>query len=130
MSGIEIKSTVKIEDRRVADLLCCAFEGGVDYWCTITDYIEPPLPAVSAWGEDEIYKHIDYPLSGGAVICRETETEGASDLRLDRAALERGLYLLANEAPRHWHDFVNENEDAATGDVFVQLCLLGEIVYG
>jgi hypothetical protein len=37
---------------------------------------------------------------------------------------------MAREAPQHFADFLNENDDADTGDVFVQCCLLGEIRYG
>jgi pimeloyl-ACP methyl ester carboxylesterase len=40
------------------------------------------------------------------------------------------LHLMPQVAPEHWADFLTENEDAETGDVFVQLCLLGEVVYG
>ena len=110
----------EVSDQDVKDLLCCGMEGGIGYWAEIDDYIEP-----SAEGPYE-YRHLDYPFTvDGAVIIRDTE-EG--DLhRLDRAALERGISLLSGY---HLTNFLEENTDAMTGDVFVQLCLLGSIVYG
>lgn len=32
--------------------------------------------------------------------------------------------------PRHWTNFVTENHDAETADVFLQLVVLKDIVYG
>lgn len=115
---------------RVADLLCSGFEGGVGYWCRIVDYREPPEKR-SVWGESHVYPHVDYPLTGGAVVCEVTEEDDPKPLVLDRAAIERGLKLMSTLTPRrHWTAFLHEDEDAETGDVFIQLCLLGEIVYG
>lgn len=127
--GITIDIPNRIPLTRIADLLCCGFEGGVGYWCQIVDYTVPAEPR-SVWGEDTIYKHVDYPLTGGAVICRDAEGEEEGTWTLDQAAIERGLKLMAEKAPRHWADFLAENEDADTGDCFIQMALLGEIVYG
>jgi len=121
--------TTKVEDTRIADLLCCAFEGGVGYWCVITGYRAPAEPR-SIWGEGTVYKHVDYPLTGGAVVCQVNDEDDPADLVLDREAVDRGLRLMAEKYPKHWADFISENEDAITGDVFVQCALLGEIVYG
>jgi hypothetical protein len=127
---IEVTTTVTVPHKRIAGLLCCGFEGGSNYWCQIVDYIEPPTEPEETWNEDEIFPHIDYPLNGGAVICAADDDEELTDLRLDAEAIKRGLQLMALNAPRHWADFMAENEDATTGDVFLQMCLLGEIVYG
>jgi hypothetical protein len=40
------------------------------------------------------------------------------------------LALMAEKEPRHFGDFMGENDDATTSDVFLQLCLFGEVVYG
>jgi CBS domain-containing protein len=41
-----------------------------------------------------------------------------------------GLQTMADNYPNHWHDFINDNEDAATSDVFLQCCLYGEAIFG
>lgn len=127
-NGLDVVAT--IPDSRIGDLLACGFESGANYWCQIIDYVEPPTEPVSTWDEDEIFPHVDYPLCGGAVICCAEDDEELTDLRLDREAIKRGLTLMAEKHPRHWGDFVAGNDDAITGDVFIQLCLLGELVYG
>lgn len=141
MKQINVSVTAKPED--IAGLLCSGFESGVGYWCRIVDYKEPEkrVPVLdasaSSFGEKPVvYPHCDYPVSGGAVICRidDGETEETDDeykpLVLDGAAVQRGLDIMATRYARHFADFVSGNYDATTGDVFIQCCLLGEIVYG
>ena len=42
----------------------------------------------------------------------------------------RLVLLLFVETPRHLADFMSESDDASTGDVFLQLCIFGSVVYG
>jgi hypothetical protein len=122
---------VDVEDERIAHLLCNAFEGGSGYWARIEDYRKPTdlddlTPALDM---DQIFPHIDYPLSDdGAVILRAMDD--SKDLVLDREAVERGLKVMATKYERHWANFIRQNDDAITGDVFLQCCVLGELVYG
>jgi len=50
--------------------------------------------------------------------------------RLDLDAIKKGLQIIAEKYPRHMGDFLNENDDADTGDVFLQCCLFGDAIYG
>jgi hypothetical protein len=117
---------VEVSDERIADLLTTATEGACGYWCSVVRYENPDNETVE-------FKHVELPLTAkGAVICIESSDgppEGP-EWRLDRAAVERGLRLMAEKEPRHWADFVSEQDDADTADAFLQLALLGEIVYG
>jgi len=119
---------------RIADLLCSAMEGGVNYWLRTVRFRMPTKSKLVAHIDPKggkIYPHIDYALcEGGAITCRDLEDEKRPLMVLDLDAIKRGLALMPKVAPRHWGDFLSENDDAVTGDVFVQLCLLGEIVYG
>lgn len=127
---------LNVSDKMIANLLCCGFEGGVGYWCRIMDERMPPAPrSVLDEGKKNarVYPHIDYPLTGGAVICRlyEEETdEEYKPLVLDGAAIKRGLLVMAEKNPRHFGDFLAGREDSTTGDVFIQCCLLGSVIYG
>lgn len=61
----------------------------------------------------------------------EEDEEGSSEeFILDRAAVERGLTLMAQKYPHHFQNFVTEADDVIIGDVFLQCALLGEVVYG
>ena len=44
--------------------------------------------------------------------------------------IANGLRLLATEYPKHFGWFVDSDEDADTGDFFLQLALFGKIIYG
>lgn len=44
--------------------------------------------------------------------------------------VEKGLELMRNQYPRHYADLVEEEDDAITGDVWLQLTVFGELIYG
>ena len=37
---------------------------------------------------------------------------------------------MMTDAPHHYADAVTESGDAVTGDVFLQLCLFGKVIFG
>ena len=57
---------------------------------------------------------------------------------LNRASVKVGLQLMADRKDmkgktvpaRHFKALATDNEDAETADVFMQLCVMGEIVFG
>ena len=135
--------TVNVPYERVADLLCGAFEGGSN-WATILQYVVPEadklysLKDAETWksiaGDGTIYKHIQYPLSeGGAVVIQDLEEDEsvneAIKYYLTLAEIRSGLAVMANRFPRHFGDFMNENDDATTADVFLQCCVFGDVIY-
>jgi hypothetical protein len=125
---ITIKKDIPLS--RIADLLCDALEGGANYWYSIEKYIKPPKITFRS-GENDICAHLDYPLNkGGAILIQSLAEPEKGLLRLDLPVIQRGLELLASKKPAHWADFLNENNDADTGDVFLQLCLFGDVIYG
>ena len=44
--------------------------------------------------------------------------------------VRKGLELMRDEYPRHYADLMEEEDDAITGDVWLQLAVFGELVYG
>lgn len=128
----------EIPTARVADLLCSGMEGGIGYWGQIVDYVTPidypNGPMDFRFDAKQLFRHIDFPLNpGGAVILEITEAGEVTDekvfvLTLDK--LEAGLTIMAAKYPRHFANFMAQNEDAETGDVFIQCALFGETVFG
>lgn len=59
-----------------------------------------------------------------------TDDEPARVLVLDRAAVLRGCELMAAKYPHHFANLITDNSDCETGDVLIQLALLGDIIYG
>lgn len=44
--------------------------------------------------------------------------------------VKKGLELMRDQYPRHWDDLVEENDDLITGDVWLQLTVFQEVIYG
>jgi len=112
----------KVSEERVRDLLCCAFGGGSNYWACIShEEYEGERPRY-AW-------EIPFLEDGELTIV----DDGAREVvlgKLNRRSLVDGLLRMANQYPKHYANFLAEDEDAETGDVFLQLALMGEIVFG
>ena len=125
--GFSVKANISEES--IAGLLACAFEGGSNSWYMIEDYEAPENPRPVMFG-DEIFKHTDYPVTGGAVIVSDMHDEERGHMRLDGEAIQRGLTAMSEKCPQAWGDFITNNADAITGDCFLQCCLFGEVVYG
>ena len=119
---MEVTVKHNIPDERIQDLLCSAFADSSNYWIKKIEYIYPRGKS----REDFTYSHIELPLHGGSIIVTNVDGE---ERTLDRNSIERGLKLMAEEYPKDMSDFLNENDDAYTADLFLQLCLFREEVY-
>jgi len=42
----------------------------------------------------------------------------------------KGMELMAQDYSRHFDDLIQQNDDAITADVFLQLSLFGDVIYG
>ncbi len=129
---VQVSRTEEVNEQRVADLICNAFEGGIGYWAKVTGYRKPEN--VFKWdlfGDDAtVYRYVQYPMSeGGAVLLCDAE-DPSEKWELTREKLEQGLTVMANKYPRHYKNWMQEDDDAETGDVFIQCALFGELVYG
>lgn len=129
MDNFKVELTVTRE--RVSDLLTSAFEGGSDYWYCVAKKIAPttweftsePTPTRGHYRQD-------YPLNpGGSLLICDIDDEEKTQITLDWAALQRGLTVMQKKYPEHFADFLSENDDAITGDVFLQCCLYNEIIF-
>ena len=139
---------------RIADLLCCALEGGSNYWYEIDSKAEPkvwtieerPVSATADEAKEKVNTHFAhyYPFNeGGALLitdARADEPTLKQAVRLDLERIKYGLdrwcfeSMLPDEQrtahPRHLAQFIEGNEDAITGDVFLQYCIFGKVIYG
>ena len=119
-----IKITLEISDEILLNLLCSAFEGGSNYWYTdVAEHTDP------THADDENCHHWAEwnPVYGGSIVV--TDEEGEKHL-IDRAALQRGMQIMVQNYPQHFDNVITGDDDAETGDVFLQCCCFGEIVYG
>lgn len=128
---MELKFEVPIG--KILSLLCCALEGGASYWAPQVEEGEPSRdPSAMDGIEDYWHWSQKWPATGGWITITEVDpdTGQGRNHRLDRDRVRSGLRLMAENSPGHFSDFMSGDEDGETGDVFLQYCLFGEIVYG
>lgn len=115
---MKIETTVEITDERLRDLIITGVEGGF-----------------GSWIQYETYKHsadnIDDILVQGRENLEEDEGPGEYGpwVKLDKARFEWAMKEFAKQCPHQFNLFLNENEDAITGDCFMQIAVLGEVTY-
>jgi hypothetical protein len=124
-----VNATFKVSRRQVAYLLSNAFEGGSNYWCRIGEFTAPKHFRFRV-AETGVLPNLDYPLNEGGSL-EITIKENATEIfRLKLDSIARGLTIMASKYPRHFADFLNDNADGITADVFLQCCLFGGLIYG
>lgn len=110
----------KISNQQIADLMVTALEGGSNYWI---DRVEPRYTCHHDYSEPQNYGP---DMVERALFAEDDDTP----YLLNDEAIQNGLRLMPTLCPHHWADVVNDNVDADTADVFLQLCVFGELVYG
>lgn len=126
ISGFIIKTMVEISEKRILDLLVGAFEGGSNYW---VEELCIKVPGVRSKESGVDY----YTKAQIAAVFGEVRIKAAEDDKLytlNRAAIQCGLEAMALKYHRHFADIVDENDDATTSDVLLQMALFKEIIYG
>ena len=134
MKTIDIVTPVPL--MRIYNLIVTANESGSGYWARQIDETVPPDADVS-WMDDpedaKRWPHHVAALCGGSVkygVLNDAGNLGRKRYTLDMGAIKKGLQIMSTKYPEHFGAFMSENDDAETGDVFLQCCLLGEIKYG
>jgi hypothetical protein len=147
----EFRVASTVPEQRVRDLLTSALEGGTGYWAFIWDQEFAPGLEYADFregGKMQIPNNYHHPFElipfvpGCALLIVDSNEvssnneggeadlpEGTEIWRLDRQSIQDGLQVMATNYPRHWSNFIEQNDDAETGDVFLQCCLMGKIVY-
>ena len=125
---ILVKAVIGIPTQRVIDMLTTATEGGSNYWAK--------FKFSENWkNNDESYEQILF--NSGHIEVFDIETGELVGL-LNRATIRVGLELMGmrknirgEDIPLlHFKNLISDNMDAETADVFIQLAVMGRIVYG
>ena len=134
-----IKTT--ISKKRIQNLLVGALEGGSNYWYSINRYVFPDGITHQDFREggkftdphDYFHSSEIIPLTEGCSVIIDAEDYLAPDGKewtLNLESIQRGLNIFEEKSPYEYGRFITEDDDAGTSDVFLQLCLFGEIVFG
>jgi hypothetical protein len=113
--SFQVKITISKED--IENLIVSAFEGGSNYWYQIES---------KTFGN-----YLETVFTHGLTVSNARSDEGKTKIGyLNKTTIQEALIKMEREFPRHFNDIRTDNADAITGDVFLQLAVLGEVIYG
>ena len=113
---IKINYTAEISLKRLNDVLTGAFEGGSNYW------IEQ---CVASKG-----KILDCITSQNEYVMIKENDRDENNYRVAKNDVILAAQLMALQYPWYFEDILNENDDATTSDVLLQLATFKTIIYG
>lgn len=130
-----------ISRQRQLDLLTTALEGGSNYWYLLSDLSMVPKKGYTPVTKETladldlkdclVYRIWEAVQNGAEVPVSDYGAEGTEVIgKLTKKGLSGAGALMMKQYPEHFKDVKNENEDATTADVFLQLAVLGEVIYG
>ena len=129
----------EISDESIRGLLCGAFEGGSNYWYSQLDWELPDGASIDDFRkggsrQGDTYWHwcqlIPLVDEEGFALTLVDAEDGGKFHRITRSDIENGVKIFAKDYPRHFSNFISENDDAITADVFLQCVVFGEVIYG
>jgi hypothetical protein len=124
METIDFNVRISVKKQDIQDLLVCAFEGGSNYWY---DQLEPLKETIkTGHASDQFYGNM--MKHGFKLMDKEGENESTYKVTPDQFAA--ALKLMHDKYPSHFNDVKTENTDASTGDIFLQLLVFGDVIYG
>lgn len=110
----------------IIDLFVTALEGGSNYWYKM----DVPQKARVASGEFLSEKIGNFILGGGKVYFYDAENpkELLGFVNMDKVL--DAISSVKKGYPHIWERILLGNADASDSDVFLQLCVMGEVVFG
>lgn len=110
-----------ITDQDIDDILCAAFEGGINYWVS------------RATVKDDDYKGAKYAsdvVSKGGEVALELSEDYAGEVKtITRERIIKGIELAAEHQGYTPRRFLDEH-DAGSADNAVQFAVFGKLIFG
>lgn len=126
-----LKRINQLGKNAVSDLISTAFEGGSNYWASVVSTQAPTKITFRSElfaSDAEPHRYYDWPLNEGGSVTIDADGESEGELNLQ--SIEKGLELLAEKYPDRFVAICDEDYDAEDADVFLQLVILNEVVFG
>ena len=121
---VTVKTEWTFSPQDIGDLLVCALEGGINYWCNKAE--QGSYPDVPLEYKDRIEYASDFIGYGGTLILHDDETGKKHEL--DITKFLKGIERYCEEsgtAPQNLMD----THDAGVADQIVQYAIFDELVY-
>jgi hypothetical protein len=114
----------------IEDLFVTALEGGSNYWYYIKNIpkeIKYQVKELKQPLAEAIAKHV---IDGGYIQFFDVEDENELLGTVDMDKLLDAISLLKKNYPDTWNNILDEDCDANCADIFLQLAVMGDIVFG
>lgn len=125
MKTLKVTVPFEVDVERVKDMLCCAIEGGSNYWVDSLNRMGGITREQAEYRQD-----VPFVEGGWLELVEKNEDGEGRKFEIRLPDIIRGLKVMAQKYPRAWKDFMYENDDAETGDIFLQCICFGEVIYG
>lgn len=130
---INISATVAVPASRMADCVVGWFENGYSEQL-ISFAVAKVVSKPGVEFDRPVYSDIRFWAAGGTYLIKSENPNSGGPETLEKEIglpeLQAALRIMAQSYPRHFKDLVDENDDAITHDVFGQLVIYGEVIYG
>lgn len=136
-----MKITIEIPAQKIADLMVTAVEGNymVRAWCNGIFLISPKSYEKSVvigdtrpwYSKAEVYEK-SFELSVEEIIdeSKHIAPDNIKKYKIGSVNFAEGFKLMAVNSPKAFADFMNDNYDIFTADIFLQYVVFGEVIYG
>lgn len=126
--GRVIKYEATVTFTHLESMFISAYEGGSNYWATAIEEVDEPTEKYIAVGLAPSERHFRHVWHGGTVnILIDEEDE---PVLMTKEKMVLGTQLMQSNQQKHFAEMINQSGDACTADVWFQLCLFGEVIYG
>lgn len=119
----EVKATIKValSANDIDNIMCCALEGGITYWCCKAEVVGDYL---AEYGHEQIAR-------GGSLILHDAESGDKWELTLEKLLAGIGLWLANGGSYALEGGELDLYEvDSEVADCIIQYALFGEILFG
>ena len=121
----------RLSNQQLEDQFITAYEGGSNYWCGLSN--EALSDARSKYKTDTRNCPSEYlwdaVLAGESVTFYDAEDEETTWV-LNLEKVVAGTEKMCDDYAQDYADAITDQGDACTADVWFQLCLLNDVVYG
>lgn len=139
---IKARESRTFNNEDIINLFVDALEGGSNYWYHIKHLPKDVVYQINELGtptSEAIGQHI---LKGGYIQFYDAEGEDDEDDyqqqhsdkdllgTVDMDSILEAITLVKRDYPEVWENILDEQYDANDADVFLQLCVMGEVVFG
>jgi hypothetical protein len=117
-------------NKDIEDLFVTALEGGSNYWYYLKNIPKEVKYNVKERKQPLAEAIANHVINGGYIQFFDIENENELLGTVDMDKLLDAISLVKKDYPNVWNNILDENADAEDADIFLQLAVMGDVVFG